>query len=141
MVPLIDPGQIIPACLAEVIGTFILAMMVLINTEKETRFSSVHWVTAILIGLSLSSAIYTAASVSNAVFNPQIGIGLQLTALIQGGSYDPYFKDFYVYLAFPVVGAILAVVFFEFFYKTALKHSEEDVPEDRINLTTSQMGY
>lgn len=36
---------------------------------------------------------------------------------MQGGNYDPYIKYFYVWIVFPILGAFLAVAFFEFFYK------------------------
>ena len=46
-------------------------------------------------------------------------------ALAQGGAYDPYFKHFYVFLIFPFVGAVLAVLFFEFLYKAAIKSNNK----------------
>ena len=103
--------------LAEVVGTFILALMVLVNTEEQTAFSKQHWVTAIMIGLSLSAAVYPSANASGAIFNAQISLGLEFTGLVRGGHYDPYFKHFYVYIVFPLLGAFLAVLFFELVYK------------------------
>lgn len=141
VVPTLVNRKLVPAMICELVGTFFLSLMVLVNTEDSTNFSKQHWITAVLIGLSLSAAVYPSATASNAIYNPQISIGLELTGLVHGASYDPYIKHFYIYLIFPPLGALLSVLFFEFFYKPQhvekfrLSKLSENTDMERLNMT------
>lgn len=65
---------------------------------------------------------------SGAVLNPAISIGTNFTMLFQYGG--PAFKWVWLYAGFPLLGAIIAVLFHEFVFKKTqevLNEDEEDV--------------
>ena len=54
-------------------------------------------------------------NVGYACLNPAIGVGTALVQLFKGNLYG--IEWFWIYLAFPVVGALLGVFFHEIIYK------------------------
>lgn len=98
------PNQSLPlplssALIAEIIGTMILAITVHGAIGNNSRFGSIS------IGLSLASVIWALGGVSGASLNPARTFGPSIASLI----FDPnVFNTFWIYLAGPLLGAILA---------------------------------
>ena len=83
------------------------------STEKLTKLTKEDWVGWLLIGITLNLVVAWGAVISGASYNPALGFGLSIVHLIQGGNIDyPKYGDFiWVYLIFPFVGSLLALVF------------------------------
>ena len=77
-----------------------------------TKLTKEDWVGCLLIGVTLSVIISWGGKISGASYNPAIGFGMSIAHLIQGDNVYTKFGDFiWIYILFPYVGAILALVF------------------------------
>ncbi len=103
----------------EIMGTFSITAIILMNTENETKLANEDWVVYLLIGISLGLATYWAIPVTPAVFNPAIGAGTMIASLILGGSNSTMVSMFWTFVAFPACGSMLALLFHECIYKNA----------------------
>lgn len=107
----------------EIMGTFGVTAIILMNTESETKLAHEDWVVYLLIGISLGLATYWAGvgyHTTPAVFNPAIGTGTVLANIIVGGSTHRMETMFWVFIAFPAIGSTLALFFHQCIYKNAV---------------------
>ncbi|MFT3798465.1 MIP/aquaporin family protein [Microbacterium sp.] len=92
-----------PAFLAEALGTFALAFVVLnVATSKDHPNNSFY-------GLAIGSTVFVGAvglgPISGGGFNPAVALGLSIT-----GAFD--FASYWLYFIAPIVGAAVAAVVF-----------------------------
>jgi aquaporin Z len=94
-----------PALLAEFIGTFALAYVVLNTaTAKGTAGNSFY---GLAIGFTVMSMAFAFGPVSSAVFNPAVAIGVTLMHLTKGAS-------LWIYLVADAAGGALAAAMFRY---------------------------
>lgn len=94
---------LVGALIAEIIGTFLLVSAVYNLAVRErvpVGFAGLG------IGLALGAAILAVGVVSGASLNPARTFGPELVLTMAG---DPDWKNFWIYLIGPVVGAVAAV--------------------------------
>ena len=109
----------------EIMGTFGVTAIILMNTENETKLASEDWIVYLLIGVSLGLATYWAEPTTPAVFNPAIGVGTMLASLILGGTSSLTVSMFWTFLAFPAIGAVLALFFHQCIYKNTVTGGDQ----------------
>lgn len=97
------------AAVAEGLGTFLLVatiMALAVDRRAPAGFAG------LLIGLSVACEIMVIGPISGGSVNPARTLGPYLSTAIFGGS--PPWKDFWVYVAGPVVGGGLAAIVYQF---------------------------
>ena len=98
----------IPALLAEFIGTFALSLVILnVATSKTLEGNNFY---GLAIGTTVIGLIYTFGSVSGSVFNPAVAVGL---AVAQIGNWG----NLWIYLVANFGGAALAALSYRFVNK------------------------
>ena len=109
--PIAAPPQyfaLIPALLAEFIGTFALSLVILnVATSKTLEGNNFY---GLAIGTTVIGLIYTFGSVSGSVFNPAVAVGL---AVAQIGNWG----NLWIYLVANFGGAALAALSYRFVNK------------------------
>src|SRR4051812_25473009 len=103
--PQLTPGEIKvhPALLAEFIGTFALAYVVLnVATAKGTAGNSNY---GLAIGFTVATMAFALGGISGGAFNPAVAIGLTLMHLASAG-------NLWIYMVGTFAGGALAAVTF-----------------------------
>jgi len=96
-----------PVLLAEVLGTFALALVILnVATAKATEGNSYY---GVAIGFTVLGGAYAVGPVSGGAFNPAVGIGPIVVDMLAG---DGSLGNLWFYIVGPVAGAMLAVPVF-----------------------------
>lgn len=91
------------ALVAEVLFTFALSLVILnVATSPRTEGNSYY---GLAIGFTVMAGVLAVGGISGAVFNPAVGTGPMLTALVGGGS----MAALWLYWVGPLAGALLAV--------------------------------
>jgi aquaporin Z len=94
-----------PALLAEFVGTFCLAYVVLnVATAKSTAGNSFY---GLAIGFTVTAMAYALGGVSGGAFNPAVAVGITIMHLAKA-SY------FWIYLVGNLAGGALAAIAFRF---------------------------
>ena len=131
-----DPKYIVQTIIADLFGSFFLVFIYLSQTEERTKFSKDPAITSLIIAASYVAARIMTAPIGQAVdgvlgrgdpLNPAIALSTMITQLI-GNGIDGI-KYVWLYPVFPFGGAIIAVIFHEFFYKKTQEIIEEDDEE------------
>jgi glycerol uptake facilitator protein len=99
------------AVLGEIVGTTFLTMAVLGSTDPDS--SSISWGTS-GIGFVLAATIWALGAVSGASLNPARSFGPAIVSLLFDSNPMIYY---WIYLAGPILGALLAVVLYRLIYK------------------------
>lgn len=112
---------------AELFGTFLLVLMIFALTEGCNVGRPNNELAPLFIGLTVSSIICLIAPLTQAGLNPARDFGPRMVAWIFGWR-DAAFPDrtggfFLVYILGPVVGGILASLFFVYLLEPAMKKS------------------
>ena len=133
----------IQAIVMEIIGSMLLVFLYLTQTEEKTKLSEGDpAITTLIIASAYFAVIFYANSVetlSSSPFNPASAAGLFWAILFQGNIKQA--KHCYLFFIFAYVGAVLAVVLFEFVYKRAMTIvQEEEGDEEPINEEEALMG-
>jgi glycerol uptake facilitator protein len=121
------------ACLAEVLGTAILGMMVVADTEERNPLGPQR-LAPVFIGLTVTALICVIAPLTQACFNPARDFGPRLFAFFAGwgevalpGPRPTGFLT--VYILSPIAGAIAGIGFYRKVFRPAfLKFVEEGTP-------------
>ena len=93
-----------PVLLAEFLGTFVLALVILnVATAKATEGNTYY---GAAIGFTVLGGAYALGPVSGGAFNPAVGIGPIVVDLLAG---DGSWGNLWFYIVGPVAGAALAV--------------------------------
>lgn len=125
--------MIIQAILFEVLGSLLLTFLYLTQTEEKTKLSGDPAITTMIISATYAALFAFSISfgvVTGSPFNPAVAFGI-FFAVWWGGDLAKY-KDFdiklnlWVIVIFSYLGAILAVILFEFVYKKAMSAVEEE---------------
>jgi glycerol uptake facilitator protein len=118
------------ACLAEVLGTAILGMMVVALTEERNPLGPQRLAPA-FIGLTVTALICVIAPLTQACFNPARDFGPRVFAFLAGWGEvalpGPRPTGFFtVYILSPIVGAILGIGLYRILFRPAfLKFAQE----------------
>jgi len=102
------PGvKLTSAAWVEALFTFALVIVVLnVACSKKT---SGNWMYGLAIGFTVLAGAYAAGPFSGGSFNPAVGLGLTLTGTDLGASW----RDLWVYIVSPLVGALVAAAVFK----------------------------
>lgn len=97
------------ACLLEVLGTFMLVSVVLaVAATKETEGNFIY---GFAIGLTVTAMAFCFGSLSGGAFNPAVGVGPWLVALLNG-NFNPVVLV--MYGGATIVGGIIAALVHKF---------------------------
>jgi len=105
--PTVTPADInaVPALVAEFIGTFALAYVVLnVATAKATSGNSFY---GLAIGLTITAMAFALGGISGGAFNPAVATGITIMHIEKA-------SNFWVYLAGNFAGGALAALTFKF---------------------------
>jgi len=106
---------IIPAIVGEIFGTFFLTLIYMMQFDAETSLNkdaAALWSLAIAGGYGVAIAF---SPNSMACLNPAMALGLAITSAME---YDAdYFKYIWIHVPMPLVGGVLAALFFRFIIK------------------------
>lgn len=112
-------GFVFSNMIAEPLGAFFVTFFYLTQTEEKTMFSKEKAINCFIIASAYVGARGMLAGRTNClagqVLNPAIAIGTSFTQLFDQGSIG--FKYVWLYGLFPFAGALVGVLFHEFFYK------------------------
>jgi glycerol uptake facilitator protein len=112
------------ACLAEVLGTAILGMMVVAVTEERNPMGPQR-LAPVFIGLTVTALICVIAPLTQACFNPARDFGPRVFAYFAGWGEvalpGPRPTGFFtVYILSPIVGAIVGIGFYRSVFRPAI---------------------
>lgn len=96
--------------MGEIFGTFTFILIILIMTNPKTTFSrhKILGILTICAGLTFSRSF---TYHSGGVLNPGIALGLQFFRSLSSFDFTPMVHA-YIYIFGPIVGAILAAIFY-----------------------------
>ena len=120
-------SYIFQAWISETFGSFLYIFTFLIQTEKETRFSHDSAIWSLIISAAYGSVITYNYDKVGGSMNPAYGFAVHMTMLMDYGG--EYLKYIWIYLIFPFVGGILALLFHEFVYKKTQVIVEQEYQE------------
>jgi aquaporin Z len=109
--PLVAPPQyfaLIPALLAEIIGTFAMCWVILTVATSKTIEGNTFY--GLAIGTTVTGLIYTFGSVSGSVFNPAVALAVDIAQI---GNWS----NLWIYLVSNFGGAALAALAYRFINK------------------------
>jgi glycerol uptake facilitator protein len=117
---------------AEALGTFLLVLMIFALTEGCNVGRPDNGLAPVFIGLTVTSIICLVAPLTQAGLNPARDLGPRLVAWLMGWG-DAAFPDrvggfFHVYVLAPLLGGVVASLFFVRMLEPAMKH-----PSDRCD--------
>jgi glycerol uptake facilitator-like aquaporin len=112
-----DESSIFKAIVNEILGSFFLAFLYLTQTENKTKMSNDPAITTLIIASAYLAAMLMCSGPDDYLtpLNPAVSLG-QIFQQIFHNEWKGL-KRIYIYLPFPLVGGILAVLFHEFIYK------------------------
>lgn len=126
---------------AEAFGTFLLVLMIFALTEGCNVGRPDGGVAPVFIGLTVTSIICLIAPLTQAGLNPARDLGPRLVAWLMGWG-DAAFPDrvggfFHVYVLAPLLGGVVAALFFVRILEPAMKHLSDrcDCEADKPNST------
>lgn len=116
------------ACVAEILGTAILALMVVAVTNKDNLIGPGN-LAPVFIGLTVAGLIAVIAPLTQACFNPARDFGPRVFAYFAGWGNiaipGPRGTGFFtVYIVSPILGAILGVAFYRWVLQPNLPKGE-----------------
>ncbi|MDA4117862.1 MAG: aquaporin family protein [Thaumarchaeota archaeon] len=117
------PSPIFASVLAEIIGTAVLAMVVLGSTDSAS--SGNVWGT-MSIGLAITVSIWAVGSISGASLNPARSFGPAVVSLLFDST---PMLNYWIYVIGPILGALLAANLYRFIFR--------QVKPDEIPATTT----
>jgi aquaporin Z len=105
--PAMGIGILVPL-LVEVLFTFLLVLVVLNTaTHRDTQGNSYY---GLAIGATVMVGAFVGGGISGGAFNPAVGIGPILVHAVTGGG---GFGNLWLYIAGPIIGAVLAAIVFK----------------------------
>lgn len=111
---------------AEALGTFLLLLMIFALTEGCNVGRPNNAMAPMFIGLTVTSIIGLIAPLTQAGLNPARDFGPRLVAWLFGWGNaafpDQYGGFFFVYILAPIIGGMLASLFFVYLIEPAMKH-------------------
>jgi glycerol uptake facilitator-like aquaporin len=113
-----------------IFASFIYVWIYLTQTEASTRFSKDTAINCLLMAGSYAGVVAMGKQVSNDPVNPATGIGMCIASLTKGNVAGV--KAFWIFGAFPFLGAVLAVLFHELVFKKAHDEVNDKVEDDGV---------
>ncbi|WP_372367653.1 MIP/aquaporin family protein [Candidatus Uabimicrobium sp. HlEnr_7] len=98
------------AIIAEIIFTFLLAMVIL-NVATSSKLEG-NYIYGLAIGFTVTASAFCVGGISGAVLNPAVGLSFVLVGKIINSGIS--IEQLYIYLTAPFVGGILAFLAFRF---------------------------
>ncbi len=99
------------ALISEIIGTFVLVMFILASCERDNYLGP-------MLGLAFASVLISlnviGGNISSCSLNPARSFGPALVQIMAKGNNDPI-EQIWIYIAGPIVGAILAALVWPIF--------------------------
>lgn len=128
----VDTSYVGHAMTSEAIGTFFVAFLYLTQTEDKTKLSSDPAITTLIIASSYLAAMLMVCGPDDFItpLNPALALGAMFQQVYHGEA--GAFAKIYVYLPFPFIGGLLAVVFHEFVYKRVSQTLQETEDTEAI---------
>jgi glycerol uptake facilitator-like aquaporin len=118
----IDDSAIFPAILQETLGSFLLVVFYMMQTDEKMHFSKEPAINCFIISSSYIAArcIFNGAGrnvISNygACLNPAIALGITMASLFSDGASTLTYT--WIYPVLPFAGSFVAYLFYEFVYK------------------------
>lgn len=116
------------AMLSEVIGAFFVTFLYLTQTEQKTKLSQDAGITTLIIAASYLAAMLMVSGPDDAFspLNPALALGTMFQQVYHRQA--DAFKRIYIYIPFPLLGGLCAVVFHELIYRKVsetIQESEE----------------
>lgn len=117
---------------SEAIGAFFVTFLYLTQTEEKTKLSSDPAITTLIIASAYMAAMLMVSGPDNYIspLNPAVALGVMFQQFYHSDA--SAFVRVYVYLPFPVAGALLAVLFHEFVYKKVTETIQESEEADQV---------
>ena len=129
-------NYIFQAILSETFGSFLYIFVFLTQTEKMTRFSNDSGIWALIVSSCYGSVLYYNSNKVSPSMNPAYALAVHMTMLMDSDTGSNYIKYLWIFMIFPFIGGILALLFYEFVYK----RTQEYVEEDYQNRTSRKHG-
>ena len=115
------------AVLAELVGTFVLVLFIFCFTEDCNVGRPDSNIAPLFIGLTVSVCITLIAPLTQACFNPARDFGPRIVAWLGGwgsAAFPDAFGGIFVYLVGPILGGVLATLFFLYVLEPAMKKNK-----------------
>jgi glycerol uptake facilitator-like aquaporin len=104
------------ACLIEFLGSFLYILIFIIQSDSKTKFSSDRHLNPMFTSIAFGSCVLLAYPISGGCLNPAIGVGINIVNVIAKGEASAI-QFIYVYAVIPLIGGVVAILFFEKVYK------------------------
>lgn len=117
-------APMILAVLAELVGTFVLVLFIFCFTEDCNVGRPDSNIAPLFIGLTVSVCITLIAPLTQACFNPARDFGPRIVAWLGGwgsAAFPDAFGGIFVYFVGPILGGVLATLFFIYVLEPAMK--------------------
>ena len=131
-----DPGEstgayVIQAALIETIFSFLFVLLYFINSEPKTRYSKDIVTNCLFTSIAYGACVICAYSISGGSLNPAIGGAFCIGAFIDKPKEFSRIAFVWIYVAMPLIGAALAVLFFDYgFANLVIDKENEDGNEN-----------
>mmetsp|Transcript_7489 Transcript_7489/g.7026 ORF Transcript_7489/g.7026 Transcript_7489/m.7026 type:complete len:232 (+) Transcript_7489:47-742(+) len=119
------------AILSEIFASFLFIFMFLIQTEEKTRFSQDKAIWSFIVAATYGTCLAFNENVSGSL-NPAFGLAVHLTMLMDHGHH--FLKYSWIFIVFPFVGGIVALIVHEFIYKKT-----QDMVDDEYEVRRESM--
>lgn len=119
-------GWVIADLFGEVLGTFTFLMVILIMANEETRFYSGNN-GKVFVFATIAAGLYFSRQLTNhsgGCLNPGIALGLELYMSMSTHDWK-YFRKGYVYIIGPILGAIIAALIYDKYWKVKYLEKEK----------------
>lgn len=116
------------AVLAELVGTFVLVLFIFCFTEDCNVGRPDSNIAPLFIGLTVSICITLIAPLTQACFNPARDFGPRIVAWLGGwgsAAFPDTFGGIFIYLVGPILGGVLATLFFLYVLEPAMKKNKQ----------------
>jgi len=129
----VDESKYLPqAMAAEAIGAFFVTFLYLTQTEERTKLKGDPAITTLIIASAYMGAMLMVCGPDNYItpLNPAVALGTMFQQAYHGET--AAFERIYVYLPFPLGGALLALLFHELVYKRVSETIRESEDVDQV---------
>lgn len=131
---LVEPYHVVQCMVSEMLGSFILVLVYLTQTEEKYKLSTDAAITlmiisgAYVIGMALSNPLFS--DWTQSPLNPAIALAMMTMTTFSGNIGDMNWA--WIFLVFSWLGSLLAVLCFEFIFKKAFNAVEKGDEEEEI---------
>ena len=109
----------------------------MIQTEGSTAFSKDAGISVLIIASALGSVLFFNSERISPAVNPAVAFAFYMTMWMDSGS--EFLKYIWIHMTFPIVGGLIALVFYEFVYKKTQNLVDAEF-EERSSKREAMMG-